>query len=118
MKTRQLTADEVEFTLTVEADDLPVRGAFDLGDPEETKKLEDELIARLERGDVWAKCIIKVTAKWGTWKGDDYLCGCSYRDEDQFTQDQYYEDMKFRALENLNDRISVTVESLKELLVP
>ena len=54
---------QVEYRIEVEQDDQPVRGnALDSGDPDYDKKVEGEIIERLDRGDVWAWASIRVVA--------------------------------------------------------
>jgi hypothetical protein len=110
---RALKAEEVEFSLTIEDEDIPMD--FDSGEPEKDEALKKELRDRLDRGDLWAWCCVKVTAKWKTWEGVDYLGGCSYDGEEDFKKDGHWEDMKDQALEDLNKKIASTAESLMEL---
>jgi len=111
---RKLEANDVEFTISVEPEDMPVRGSFASGDADADRALEDEIITRLASGDVWAWCHITVTAKWespdGTvYGGRDTLSACSYASEKDFIAcDDYYPDMRGRALEELNEQIPTT----------
>lgn len=87
--------DEVEFQIITHNEDLPVKGnAIASGDDAQDKEVEDEIIERLENGDIWAWCCVEVVAKWRGMKGNDFLGGCSYQDEKDFMSDGYYEDMK------------------------
>ncbi len=111
---RKLTAEDVVFSLGIMDEECPMD--FDSGDEEKDEELKRELNRRLDRGDLWAWCTVKVTAKWKNWEGSDYLGGCSYDGEDDFKQDTgYYGDMKDRALEDLNERIANIASSLEEL---
>jgi hypothetical protein len=117
MKIRELREDEVEFTIEAEQDDIPVRGSFASGDDEKDEELAKEILARLDRGDVWAWASVKVTAMWKDWKGVDYLGACSYESEADFKQDDgYYGDMKARALEDLNKSLAKCAADLAELM--
>jgi len=100
--------EEVEFDLEIMEDDVPVRGnAIVSGDDDLDKEVEDEILERLETGDLWAWCTVKVTAEWEAedgriFSGEDYLGGCSYRDEEDFTEPGgYYDDMKEQAYAEL-----------------
>lgn len=116
MQIRELTADEVEFTLEIEDDGVPEEGDFDSGEPERDEELRKELRERLASGDLWAWCTVVVTAKWKGWKGVDTLGGCSYKDEADFRQDDgYFGDMKERALEDLNKSLAKCAAELAEL---
>jgi hypothetical protein len=114
---RELTADEVTFTVEAEQEREPVRGnAMASGDDAADKEVEDAIIERLNSGDVWAWASVKVTARWKGFTGADYLGCCSYEDEASFVAPGgYYDDMKVRALEELNARIAETAGELSEL---
>ncbi len=114
---RKLTKRDVEFVLTAEFDDLPVRGnAMASGDDALDKKVEDEIIARLERGDVWAWAAVTVEARWQGFVGRDHLGACCYRDERDFKHSEgYYPDMCSVALDDLNRKIQETADKLKSL---
>lgn len=88
-------ARDAEITIECLFTDAPVRGnAFD-------QATEDEILARLVRGDQWAWCTVKVT---GTYKGltaSDYLGCCSYDNEQNFIAGGYYDDMVARVRQDL-----------------
>ncbi|GAG86978.1 unnamed protein product, partial [marine sediment metagenome] len=94
MSAKELTAADVAFVLTIEPEDIPVRGnAMASGDEEVDRRVEDGIIERLDQGDLWAWCSVKVTATLlddTDLEGADYLGGCSYRDEEDFCQDGGY----------------------------
>jgi len=106
----------VTYRLQVEQDDVPVRGnALASGDDEEDKKLEDEILRRLDRGDVWAWASVCVIAECEGFIGRDYLGGCCYEDEADFCQDGgYYPQMKEEALADLIRSIESSVEHGKK----
>jgi hypothetical protein len=116
---RELTADEVEFELTVEPEDIPVRGnAMASGDDELDKACEGEILDRLDRGDVWAWAYVKVIAKWNGFSGWAGLGGCCYEDERHFVENSmYYEDLKHEALADLNRVIAEHARKLQPLMV-
>lgn len=83
--------------------------------PEEGLDTEtcDAINARLEDGDEWAWCSVKVTATfgWGLVSASRYLGQCSYADEAGFRADAYFEDMRAEALDDLAlDLYAITVE--------
>jgi hypothetical protein len=107
------TALDIRYTLSVEQDDMPVRGnALASGADAADKAAEDEIIARLEAGDVWAWAQVTVRAELTlneqTYHGYDYLGACSYADEDDFKAGVYYPDMEGAAYMDL-------VRNLREL---
>src|SRR5579872_2222127 len=121
---RALTAKDVVFTLTAEYDDTPVRGnAMASGDDAADKACEDEIIARLDSGDVWAWAVVTVKAEWTsptgqTWTGRDTLGACSYRDEEDFKQEGgYFAQMKDQALDDLNASIRRSWDAVSSLAV-
>lgn len=102
---RDLTPDEVLFTVHSYPEDIPVRGNLvDTGDQAEDRAIEDDVIARLYDGDTWAWCCVTVRAadpETGLG-GTDHLGGCSYEDEADFRRGGYFEDMCAQALAELN----------------
>lgn len=82
MSAHKLKASDVEFTVEVEPEDIPVRGnAMCSGDDEADRALEDQIIAALDRGQVEAWCCIVVKATWkrdNTFQGVDTLGGCCF----------------------------------------
>jgi len=116
---RELTEDEVEFDLTIEEMDKHPRGFFASDEPELDAQQVADIIARLERGDLWAWCTVKVTSSWGGHSASDYLGGCSYESEKDFTsgESDYYADMKAAALAGLNAKLRNEHEKLKALEV-
>lgn len=102
------TLADVEVMVEVKIDDTPVRGnAVASGDEVFNKQVENEILARLERGDAWAWASVKVmvTPKSGrhVLTGCSYLGGCNYRDQQDFLVNSgYYEDMVTEALQDLN----------------
>lgn len=108
---RKLTEHEVEFTIDVEEDDIPVRGNLVCTeDPVFDKQCEDEVLARLERGDDTAWCVIKVTAKYRGVEASDILGGNSFAEGSAFAEEVAqtveHHGMKAQALEALNARIA------------
>jgi hypothetical protein len=104
------TIEEVEFTTEAEREEIPIRGnALVSGNEEEDKEVEEDIIERLDNGDIWAWCSVRVSAKFKGREGTDYLGCCSYKDKADFVKNSgYYEDMKRSAYDDL-------INSLKEL---
>lgn len=101
------TIDQVQFTIEALEEDNPIRGnAVVTGDDAVDKKVEDDIIKRLE-SNIWAWCCVCVTAKWKGLEGTDYLGSCSYKDENDFKQPGgYYEEMKEKAYDNLIEQLN------------
>jgi hypothetical protein len=126
MATRKLTADEVRFFISVQQDEIPVRGnALASGDDAADRAAEDAILARLDSGDVWAWAHVTVTAVWTSGPAPSHrfaerstLGGCSYRDEAEFCgPGGYFDDMKTDALDNLNKAIARYAEAIAPLQV-
>jgi len=115
---RKLTSAEVVFSVEATEDDLPVEGNAQVSDDEEAdRRLCRELLLRRATGDVWAWAVVRVTATWKCFRGTVVLGGCSYANEAAFLEDAYYEDMKYRALEDLQDRLQQLYDNLLELML-
>lgn len=103
----------IEYELTIEDEHESVRGnACATDEPELDKATEDEIIERLNRGDLWAWCCVKVTARIAgfDFEGVDYLGCCSYSNEADFkVEGGYYPDMCNNALEDLLRDLSEAV---------
>lgn len=113
---RKLTKQDVEFTIEAKEDYSPIRGnLIDSGDSDYDTQIENEIVDRLNSGDIWAWCSIKVTAYWNGLDSVGYLGGCSYESESDFIKNSgYYDAMCEAALADLNKQ----VESLNDLIDP
>lgn len=92
----------IEVIATV--DDIPVRGnAVASGNEAEDKRVEDEIIARLDKGDVWAWASVEVRVTFrGVLTASEYLGGCCYEDEADFVENSgYYEEMVDRCKDTI-----------------
>lgn len=91
------TANRFSVRVTARPDDIPVRGnAVVSDDPEADRQMENDILARLADGDVWAWCQveIEVTDNDTGRTAREYLAGCNYADEQDFIENSgYYEDM-------------------------
>ena len=123
MGLRQLTEDDVHVEILVEPEYMPVRGnAMASGDDSFDTKVEDDILARLEAGDIWAWACVQVEVSWRPMSGgpaikghSPWLGGCSYADESDFLKGGYYVDLLEEALDDLNTATSTQFHALKEL---
>jgi hypothetical protein len=115
-KPKVLKQADVEFRILAEQDAAEVRGnALASGDDAEDKAAEDEILARLDRGDVWAWASVTVEARYHGLVGRDYLGCCNYASEKDFVRcGDCYEDMKARALEELQSQIDALAPAICE----
>lgn len=115
MEIQELTENDVEFLLEIEEEHTSVRGnAMVSGDDEADRELEDEILDRLDRGDLWAWCTVKVSAVWEDAEGNEvkgvaYLGCCSYENKREFKNDPLWDDLKIEALADLNSALMVQV---------
>jgi hypothetical protein len=92
-----IKAYERDYDITLEAipETIRVRGnALASGDDALDKEAEDEIISRLESGDVWAWFTAKVSVRDSHGReASDYLGACCYEDGEDFKRGGYYLDM-------------------------
>jgi hypothetical protein len=103
---------DVSFSVDAEMDEMPVRGnALASGDDAADRECEDEILARLESGDVWAWACVKVTASitlddGRTFEASEFLGGCCYASEADFkVPGGYYEDLCTEAFDALDEKV-------------
>lgn len=115
---RNLTVNEVTFTIEANEEYAPIRGnIIDSGDPEYDLKVENEVFDQVNCGNVWAWCGVKVVAHWNGFQGVDTLGCCSYASQRDFVENSgYYEGMKGIALANLNEEIAVQYNRMLSLI--
>lgn len=107
---------KVTYSIKCLPEDTPVRGNIGAsGDSALDKAIENEILARLERGEQWAWCYVEVVASvlfnGQTFTGSDFLSGCSYKDEADFaTEDGYYPQMRDEALNALKVNLAHAVK--------
>lgn len=105
-----MTIEEMEnkYNVRINAtqDDLPVRGnCIATDDKEFDKTVEDEILERLDGGDVWAWADVEVQATLPDGRtGSAYLGGCCYEDEADFKRGGYYEGMILNAVEDAESK--------------
>ncbi len=100
-----IKAYERDYDITLEAlpETIRVRGnALASGDDALDKEAEDEIIARLESGDVYAWFTAKVSVRDSHGReASDYLGACSYEDGEDFKRGGYYLDMIRECLDQI-----------------
>lgn len=114
---KQLTREDVTIALSAEQDDTPVRGnAMVSGDDTFDREVEDGILRRLERGDIWAWATVAVTVSWESFSATTYLGCCCYDGEDDFREPvEYFDAMVDEALTDLNNTVQETWKQLKDL---
>jgi hypothetical protein len=117
MKPRKLTASEVTFTIELEPEDTEVRGNVVASDDDAIdKQCEDEILERLDRGDIEAWCCVKVTASWNGYHASESLGCCSFSGD--YTPEVCINEygLKHEALGSLNANIELAYAKLAPLL--
>jgi hypothetical protein len=123
---RKLTAAEVTFEVTTEADECAtetdIRGNFASGDPEyeqADREQANEIIERLRRGDESAYCGVVCKATWEydgrTYEGSDSVWACTL--DDDYTAEVVAEeyDLRGQALDDLNRTLERECQRLDSL---
>ena len=116
---RKLTTDDVEISLTIHGDEDGPRGQFASGDDARDEEIVQEILTRLNRGDLWAWCVVTVEARWKGFSGTNHLGGCSYENEADFKQEGgYYQQMVNEAVDELNEAVAEAYAGISELVTP
>jgi hypothetical protein len=111
---KQLTAKDLKIRVIASEEDIPVRGnAITSGDEAFDKKVENQLLRRLDRGDLWAWCSVEVECTYKGLTASEYLGGCSYKSEKDFIKNSgYYEDMVQTCLEDIQSQLEALVNEV------
>ena len=92
--------------LEIRESDVPIRGnAMVSGNSKYDRKVENEIIERLDNGDIYAwfdaKVTVEIEVNGVKFEGYDILGACSYTGLKQFLESGgYYDDMVQTALDN------------------
>ena len=102
---KRINIEDITWAINVEAEDMPVRGnAIASCDDETDRKYEDAILADIDRGNVWAWAQVSVCGEWNGIEEWEYLGGCSYESEEDFTSDDYYDDMREEIRTRIEER--------------
>ncbi len=107
--------DGITFTVAIAQDDTAVRGnAMASGDDAADREVEDAILARLEDGDAWAWCVVRVTASVDGFEGADYLGACCFEDYGDFAAGGYLPDMENDARGELLGNLEAAALALEK----
>lgn len=111
------TSDGIRLALTIERDDIPVRGNASAWDDEQANTAyADDILERLEQGDDWAWASVKVSATALGEEGIAFLGGCSYEGFAEFAQpDGYLPQMVSEAIADLCHALTSAVAKASEI---
>ena len=109
--------DNAEVSFEALYEDTQVRGNAQAIDPVSDKEVEDNILQRINNGDLSAWFCAKVTASYKGFKWSDFLGCCSYNSIEEFTKEErgYYTDMVHCAITGLADYIIESNKTLEEL---
>lgn len=101
--------------LEPEYEDIRVRGnAIASGDDEEDRRVENEILARLDRGDIWAWCVAGVFVSHPSKPdvtGFASLGCCNYESAEDFKRSGYYDDLAREALADWIEQVDNSEEA-------
>lgn len=111
---RQITIDEITWKIERTAEHLPVWGnAIASGDDELDSKYETDIVLRLNSGDTWAWCTVRVSGEWNGIELSDYLGCCTYENEQDFRENSgYFADIQAEIRGQIQDSAEVIAESI------
>lgn len=90
--------NQIKYTITAESEDTDFVGnCIASGDDDFDRACEDDIRRQLESGNVWAWCVVKVSAHFEGFTGNAYLGACSYASEKDFLECDYYASMRVEA---------------------
>ncbi len=101
---------EASFNLETIPEDMHPSECFDV----EFKDEVDRIVKEAE-WNIWAWCVVKVTASWNGIEASDYLGACSYDSEDEFKSAEYYQDMKNQVVEQIATTARIVAESVNSI---
>lgn len=116
MTLREKIEREAKITVHAEQDDMPVRGnALASGDDAQDKRVEDDIIERLDSGDVWAWASVEVRGTWNGLEASAYLGCCCYEDESDFCKPGgYFPQMRDEVIDELTAQAEKIVNAAVE----
>lgn len=112
---RAIPESEVRFSVRYHPEDIPVRGNVSAWSEEEDRKAENEVLARLDNGDIFAWFWVEVRAEWNGIEGRSSLGGCNYESREDFESSETLEELKAEAYEELIGEIERLYLALKKL---
>lgn len=95
----------LEIELTVESEDEGPEGSFATGNDADDDAMVADINRRIDTGDVWAWCYVRVTATYRGVSVADGIGGCSYTGEKDFRANGCYADMVHEVLSRLNAQL-------------
>ena len=111
--TRKLEAGDINIQIECQPELIPVTGhAMASGDPEVDKAAENDILSQLADGNDWAWGAVTVSGTFHGLSASDHLGCCSYKDEQDFRKDGYFDDMVSEVVADLNRQVSELVQAV------
>lgn len=106
---------EAQISIRAEPEWVPVAGnAMASGDETLDRAVEQEILQRLDQGDLWAWAAVMVEVSWQCFRGSACLGCCSYESEEDFrAPGGYFDDLVEEALADLNRELVSVYQHLK-----
>lgn len=96
-------------------EDMPPEGNASAIDGITDKQIIRTINAKLQSGDRWAWCCVKVTVAYAGLDACEYLDCCSYKDEANFKHVGPYDDMVSSCLDQLTEQVWLILETFRPL---
>jgi len=114
---------KIEYKIECLTEETQIEGNASAINEETDARIAADIRERLENGNQWAWCTVRVTASIEgiTLVGENYLGCCSYESEDDFcAEGGYFEDMKSEAKAELLEKIQdvASFKTTEESIVP
>lgn len=117
MNLREITIDDVQFTIQHREEDIPPEFALKdmkANDPERYRNTVTNIRQSLDYGNEWAWCYVTVTGTFGPLTAKQHLGGCSYDNQTDFIESSgYWNDMRREVVTELNEQARQLVALLE-----
>lgn len=98
---------EVQIEVFIEPEEMEINGNASAVDPVTDAEAFAWIRDQLDRGNEWAWCSVKVEVRYNDIVATEYLGGCSYRDEKEFRDGGYFDQMVSECLDTINAELTV-----------
>jgi hypothetical protein len=113
VETKVPSIAEVEWSIEVEPESMPVEDMFG----EEDRESLDKIYAEMDAGNVWAWAAVSVKGRWKGLESSRYIGGCSYKDQQDFIDNSgYYEDLKEEVRSDLQEAAAAIVSAVNKAI--
>ena len=113
MNIEEIVKSEIEYEIILHPEHDGPEGFFDSGDDEDDEETCRKIREESEWNE-WAWCTVEVKATFRELSASDFLGACSYKDEKDFKEGGYFEDMKAQAFDALMAKVEkVQIKSLE-----